>query len=85
MENLKKYITEINDFPKEVIVFKDLNPIYQEPKIWKQIMMQLEKSINRLKPDYIAAIESRGFIAGSALAYKKELGFIPIRKPINYQ
>ena len=81
MENLKKYITEINDFPKEGIVFKDLNPIYQEPKIWNQIMLPLEKLINRAKPDYIAAIESRGFIAGSALAYKKEIGFIPIRKP----
>ncbi len=81
MENLKKYITEINDFPNEGIVFKDLNPIYQEPMIWNQIMLQLEKLINHVKPNYIAAIESRGFIAGSALAYKKEIGFIPIRKP----
>ena len=78
---MKKYIIEINDFPKEGIVFKDLNPIYQEAKIWNQVMMQLEKLINRVKPDYIAAIESRGFIAGSALAYKTEIGFIPIRKP----
>ena len=36
MENLKQYITEINDFPKDGIVFKDLNPIYQEPKIWNK-------------------------------------------------
>ena len=43
-------------------------------------MMPLEKLISTLRPDYIAGIESRGFISGSALALKLELGFIPIRK-----
>ena len=81
MEHLKKYINEINDFPKKGIVFKDLNPIYKQPKKWKELMLPLEKQINTIKPDYIAGIESRGFICASALAFKNELGFIPIRKP----
>tara|TARA_B100000579_G_scaffold173629_1_gene141541 strand:+ start:751 stop:1269 length:519 start_codon:yes stop_codon:yes gene_type:complete len=94
MENLKKYISDINDFPKDGIVFKDINPIYKEPKIWKQMMLPLEKLISRYKPDYIAGVESRGFIVASALAFKNEIGFIPIRKPnklpgkvigVNYQ
>ena len=94
MENFKKYISEINDFPKEGIVFKDINPIYRDPKLWKELMLPLEKLISTIKPNYIAGIESRGFITASALAFKNEIGFIAIRKPnklpgkiigINYQ
>ena len=81
MEHLKKYIQETENFPKEGIVFKDINAIYKNPKIWNELMMPLEKVISTLRPDYIAGIESRGFISGSALAFKLELGFIPIRKP----
>ncbi len=94
MENLKKYISEIMDFPKKGILFKDINPIYKEPKIWKELMLPLEKLVSTSKPDYIAGIESRGFITASALAFKHDIGFIPIRKAnklpgkligINYQ
>ena len=94
MENLKKYINEIYDFPKEGIVFKDINPLYKNPKRWNELMLPLQKLITTSKPDYIAGIESRGFISASALAFKVEVGFIPIRKPnklpgkvlgVNYQ
>jgi len=81
MDNIKKYILEINDFPKKGIVFKDINPIYKDPRKWKQIMLPLEELISSIKPDYIAGIESRGFITASALAFKNEIGFIAIRKP----
>tara|TARA_B100000214_G_scaffold103967_1_gene72796 strand:- start:618 stop:1136 length:519 start_codon:yes stop_codon:yes gene_type:complete len=81
MENLKKYIHEIKDFPKEGIDFKDLNPLYKEPKKWTELMLPLQKLIISTKPDYLAGIESRGFIAASALAFKYDVGFIPIRKP----
>ena len=80
MEHFKKYIQEVENFPKEGIVFKDINTIYKDPKIWNELMIPLEKLISNLRPDYIAGIESRGFISGSALALKHELGFIPIRK-----
>ncbi|WP_269605663.1 adenine phosphoribosyltransferase [Prochlorococcus marinus] len=81
MENFKKYINEISDFPKEGISFKDINPIYKEPKIWNELMLPLQKLVSTIKPDYIAGIESRGFIPATALAFKLEVGFIPIRKP----
>ena len=80
MEHLKKYINEIKDFPKEGIVFKDINPIYKDPKRWNDLMLPLQKLITTTKPDYLAGIESRGFITASALAFKLEVGFIPIRK-----
>ena len=81
MDNLKKYITEISDFPKDGINFKDINPIYKEPRIWTKIMLPLQRFISTTKPDYIAGIESRGFIAASGLAFKNKIGFITIRKP----
>jgi len=81
MENLKKHISEIIDFPKEGIVFKDINPIYKDPKLWSELMIPLQNLISDTQPDYIAAMESRGFISASALAFKNEIGFIPIRKP----
>ncbi len=81
MENIKKYIAEITDFPKVGITYRDLNPIYKEPNAWKELMLPLHKLISSAKPDYIAGIESRGFISASALAFKLEIGFIPIRKP----
>ena len=80
MEYLKKYINEINDFPKQGIVFKDINPIYKEPRRWNELMLPLQRLISTTKPDYIAGIESRGFISASALAFKLAVGFIPIRK-----
>ena len=81
MEHLKKYINEIKDFPREGIVFKDLNTIYKEPKIWNELVFPLQELIITEKPDYLAGIESRGFISASALAFKLDIGFIPIRKP----
>ena len=94
MDDLKKYISEIKNFPKEGTVFKDINPIYKEPRIWRELMIPLERLISITNPDYIAGIESRGFITASALAFKHDIGFIAIRKPnklpgkvigINYQ
>ena len=81
MENIKKYISEISDFPKKGILFKDINPIYKEPKLWNEVMLPLEELINTTQPNYIAGIESRGFIIASALAFKHQIGFISIRKP----
>tara|TARA_Y100001968_G_C19364835_1_gene721918 strand:+ start:61 stop:579 length:519 start_codon:yes stop_codon:yes gene_type:complete len=94
MEHLKEYISEISDFPKGGILFKDINPIYKDPKIWNEIMLPLQNLITEIRPDYIAGIESRGFITASALAFNLDIGFITIRKAnklpgkvigINYQ
>jgi len=62
MKIIKNYISEINDLPKEGIVFKDINPIYRDTRLWKELMLPIEKLISTIKPDYIAGIESRGFL-----------------------
>ncbi len=79
--NLKNFIREIPDFPKEGILFRDISPLMEDPKIWAQIMNNFSQLCMKVQPDIVVGIEARGFIVGSSLAYKEGLGFIPFRKP----
>jgi len=80
-ERLKRFIREIPDFPKLGIVFRDITPALLEPKVFKEICDALYKRYRERPIDKIAAIESRGFIFGSVIAYKMGIGFVPMRKP----
>ncbi len=80
-ELIKSKIRDVVDFPREGIVFKDITTVLQHPEAFKHCIDLLAKHFEKQKIDYIAGIESRGFIFGSALAYKMNKGFIPIRKP----
>ncbi len=80
MDELKSAIRDVKDFPKEGIVFKDITPLLHSPLLFKKIIDEMAKSCEGIKVDYIAGIESRGFIFGAALAYKLDIGFVPIRK-----
>jgi len=73
-------IRDIQDFPKEGIVFKDITTLLNNKEAYGLLMQHLH---NRYKPynlDYIAGIDARGFIFGAALAQMLGLGFVPIRK-----
>lgn len=78
--DLKELIKEIPDFPREGILFKDINPLLKSRRGWNQAMEELSEFCNEIRPDVIAGIESRGFIVGSALATYQGIGFVPIRK-----
>ncbi len=78
--DLKELITETADFPKEGILFRDINPLLKDPNGWSQVMSELSEFTNQMKPDLIAGIESRGFIVGASLAAHQGIGFVPIRK-----
>lgn len=78
---LKKAIAEYPDFPKPGILFKDLNPLYQNPDLFVEVLDIAAAKIKALGDfDLIAGIEARGFIVGSALAQRLQIGFIPVRK-----
>jgi len=77
---LKKYIRDIPDFPQKGILFRDITPLLQNPEAFKETINQLSQLL-RKKPDYIVCAESRGFIFGSALAYKLGCGLVIARKP----
>jgi len=82
MENdLKNYIRSIKNFPKKGIVFRDITPLLQNPIALKSTIRQLFDYAKNLNVTKVVGIESRGFMFGSMLAEKLDVGFVPIRKP----
>jgi adenine phosphoribosyltransferase len=79
--DLRRWIRDIPDFPKPGILFRDLTPLMRDPVGWRETVRQLAEITERLKPDLIVGIESRGFIVGTSLATALGLGFVPVRKP----
>jgi len=73
-------IRDVKDFPKKGIIFKDITPILKSEKLFSEVIDIIAARYEKNKPDSFAAIESRGFIFGSVLAYKLKCGFIPVRK-----
>lgn len=80
MLDLKSVIRSIPDFPKPGIMFRDVTPLFANPIAFRQAVDQLDAAFADAKPAAVAAIESRGFILGGALAYNRGIKFIPIRK-----
>ena len=80
-EKIKSMIREIPDFPKKGILFRDITTALKDAQTLKITVDELYDIFKDEKIDYIAGIESRGFIYGMPLAYKLNCGFIPIRKP----
>lgn len=81
MEELKKAIREIPDFPKEGILFYDITTLLQDRTIFKQAIDTMAERFVDNNVDMIVGIESRGFIFASALAYKLGAGLVLVRKP----
>ena len=69
------------DFPKKGIIFRDITTAVKDPQAMRYMIDYLTDRYKDERIDYIAGIESRGFIFGAALAYKLGAGFVVIRKP----
>lgn len=81
IDEVKKSIRNIPDFPKPGIHFKDVSSSYQDGDIFSFISTAIYEHYKNAGITKVIGIESRGFILGSVLAYKLNAGFIPIRKP----
>lgn len=81
MDDLKKLIREIPDYPKPGILFYDLTTLLQDPRGFHSLVDQLCNHYEGKKIDIVAGIEARGFIFAPALAYRLGAGFVPVRKP----
>ena len=73
-------IRTVPDFPKPGIQFKDITTLINNAKAFNMLMEFLEERYKKNDLDFIAGIESRGFIFGAALATRLKKGFVPIRK-----
>ena len=79
--SLKAVIRDVPDFPKPGIVFKDITTLLKNPQAFRRAMDLFTVLCGDHLADKVVAIESRGFIVGSALADRLGLGFVPLRKP----
>ncbi|MXN89854.1 adenine phosphoribosyltransferase [Flavobacterium sp. Sd200] len=78
---LNKYIRDIQDFPKQGIVFKDITPLLANPQAVKECMALLINNLQDKNIDKVVGAESRGFFFATLLAHKLNAGFVPVRKP----
>ena len=69
MPDLKAWIRDVPDFPKPGILFRDFTPMMRDPRGWQLMVRQLGEVCERLQPEVIVGIESRGFLVGTALAH----------------
>jgi adenine phosphoribosyltransferase len=79
--SLKKYIRDIQGFPKEGILFKDITPLLIDPKGRTECLKILVDSLKGKQIDKVIGVESRGFFFGMLIAQDLNVGFIPVRKP----
>jgi len=81
MDELKKLIREVPDWPKPGILFYDLTTLLKDARGFRALIDKLCEHYNGKKIDVVAGIEARGFIFAPALAYRLGAGFVPVRKP----
>ncbi|RMG85502.1 MAG: adenine phosphoribosyltransferase, partial [Candidatus Dadabacteria bacterium] len=81
MDELKQKIRDIQDFPKPGIVFKDITTLLRDASSFNRAVDLLGHRYLDRPIDVVVGIEARGFVVGSALAYKLNKGVILVRKP----
>lgn len=81
MDDLKKLIREIPDYPKPGILFYDLTTLLKDQRGFQKLVDRLCDHYADRKVDVVVGVEARGFIFAPALAYRLGAGFVPVRKP----
>jgi adenine phosphoribosyltransferase len=80
MNNLKKLIREVPDWPKPGILFYDITTLLKDKEEFRRLIDAFAGQYTDTSLDLVLGIEARGFIFGPALAYRLGAGFVPVRK-----
>jgi adenine phosphoribosyltransferase len=80
MDEIASLIRAVPDFPQKGIIFRDITPLLLNAAALQNVVDRLAAPFGDERIDYVAAIESRGFILGAPLAISLGCGLIPIRK-----
>ncbi len=80
VDDLKRMIRDVPDFPKKGVIFKDITTLLSNAKAFATAIDLIGDRYIDKKVDLVVAAEARGFVFGSALAYKLNAGIIMIRK-----
>jgi adenine phosphoribosyltransferase len=78
--DLRDIIGNYPNFPKNGILFRDINPVFRRNDALRFIADEFHRRYNRTRIDAVAGIESRGFIVATAIALKFGTGVVMIRK-----
>jgi adenine phosphoribosyltransferase len=81
IEKLKRAVRNVPDFPIQGIQFKDVTTLFKDLQILQELSDGLYEMYKDKGITKVVGIESRGFIMGPLLAFRLNVGFIPIRKP----
>lgn len=81
MCRLKELIRDVPDFPKKGIVFRDITPLFQDPKGLRDTIEKLSGHYKDKKIDIVVGAEARGFLLAPTVAFNLGAGFVPVRKP----
>jgi len=81
IDDVKRAIRDVPDFPKPGILFIDLTTAFKDKDVFNFMCGEIYFHYSNKKITKVVGIESRGFILGSALAYRMNAGFVPLRKP----
>ena len=77
---IKEFIRDIENFPSEGILFRDITPLLADAEAFNSVLDIMTEPFKDKRIDYVAAIDARGFIFGSAIARQLRAGLIPLRK-----
>ncbi|EME29795.1 adenine phosphoribosyltransferase [Galdieria sulphuraria] len=80
LNRIKRKIREIKDWPKTGVTFRDVCPLFEDPKAFHDAIDLLRDRYSSYQFDVVAGVEARGFVIGAALAYSLGKGFLPLRK-----
>ena len=79
-EALAELIRLVPDFPSEGVLFEDLTPVLADPEGFRLIVDEVADAAERFGADVIGGLDARGFLIGSAVAYRMGLGVLAVRK-----
>ena len=79
-DELAQRVRDVPDFPIPGIVFKDITTVLREPESFRAAIDHLYERVSDLSVDQVVGMESRGFIFAAPLAYRLNVGFVPVRK-----
>jgi len=81
LAELRQYVVDVPDYPKDGVVFKDITPVLSTPRVYKYVIDCMAEEFKDAGVDLVIGIEARGFFFAGPLALKMHKGFIPVRKP----
>ncbi len=81
IEEIERYIREVPDFPKRGISFKDITPLIEDGPAFHAAVDGMARATENIDYERILSAEARGFVFGTALAYRARKGLVLARKP----